>query len=174
LVKVNLGCGKYKKKGFVNVDIEPEVDPDFVVNLDKDKLPFEDNSVDYIYSHHVFEHLKNFRHVFEECYRVLKDGSRMDIVVPYATSLSGDYEYHTIRPRYMVFKEFEDEDKCMVGRKPLFKIDRHLSFTIWFKFMAVINSSEKLRGLYEGTGLRYLMPGNILTLKCKKIGADRS
>ena len=47
-------------------------------------LPFADNSFDYIYSSHVLEHLdfQVFQRILTECYRVLKPGGWVRMVVP--------------------------------------------------------------------------------------------
>ena len=43
-------------------------------DLNKARLDFEDNSVDVVYSTHVFEHLSNFRHITAEISRVMRGG----------------------------------------------------------------------------------------------------
>jgi len=44
----------------------------FILNNDNNKLPFEDNSFDIIYSKGVLCHVENKQGIFNECYRVLK------------------------------------------------------------------------------------------------------
>jgi predicted SAM-dependent methyltransferase len=63
-------------------EIPPELD---VRRHDVAKgLPFKDNSVDYVYTSHMLEHLNqekaNF--VLEECYRTLKKGGGLRVIVP--------------------------------------------------------------------------------------------
>jgi len=36
-IKLNLGCGKDYKRGYINCDVSKEVGPDKVVDLDKGK-----------------------------------------------------------------------------------------------------------------------------------------
>jgi len=47
-------------------------------------LPFKDNEADYIYSSHMLEHLSRSKadFVLKECYRVLKSGGVLRLVVP--------------------------------------------------------------------------------------------
>lgn len=45
-------------------------------------LPFADNSIDFIVSTDVFEHVKDLRQVLGECYRVLKKGGKLLVVFP--------------------------------------------------------------------------------------------
>jgi len=67
-LKLNVGCGKVKFPGWVNIDIEPGAD--LVIDVRKG-LPFDDNSVDLIYSEHFLEHL-----TFEEGEKILREFRR--------------------------------------------------------------------------------------------------
>lgn len=82
-MKLNIGSGYKRFDGFLNVDDDILVNPDFVVNLEEAKLPFEDNSVEEIKAHHVLEHIKNFIPLMQEFYRVCKHGAIIDIVAPH-------------------------------------------------------------------------------------------
>ena len=82
--KLNLGCGFNKKpieEGWVNIDKDASVNPDIVRDLEKG-LPFDDNSIDEIYAHHVLEHTEDFIFVLSEIYRVCKNGAEIEIEVP--------------------------------------------------------------------------------------------
>lgn len=67
-LKLNVGSGKAKLPGWVNVDLE--LNSDLVLDVRKG-LPFDNNSVDFIYNEHFLEHL-----TFEEGLRVLKEFNR--------------------------------------------------------------------------------------------------
>ena len=69
--KLHLGCGGKIFSGWLNCDIN--LQSDCYLDLNK-KLPFLDNSVDYIYSEHVIEHFSygQAEKILSECYRVLK------------------------------------------------------------------------------------------------------
>jgi ubiquinone/menaquinone biosynthesis C-methylase UbiE len=83
-MNVNLGSGHSRVEGYINVDHDPNCSPDYVVDLEKDNLPFEDNSVDNINARHVFEHIGGgYFHMLKEIYRVCKNGAMIDIVVPH-------------------------------------------------------------------------------------------
>jgi len=84
-MKINLGCGKDIKSGFVNVDFEKRDNAlvDHVADLSK-KIPFEDSSVEFIYSSHLIEHLDwvdggNF---IKECFRCLKHDGKIRVLLP--------------------------------------------------------------------------------------------
>jgi len=84
-MKINLGCGNDKRKGYVNCDISPDVNPDEIVDLEK-KLPFKDSSVDEIIANHVLEHINNFVQTMHEFHRVCKKNGVIKIKVPFYSS----------------------------------------------------------------------------------------
>ena len=81
-MKLHLGCGNDKRKGYLNCDISKDVNPDKVVNLEK-KLSFKDNSVNEIIANHVLEHIHNFIPLMHELHRVCKKGAIIKIKVPF-------------------------------------------------------------------------------------------
>jgi SAM-dependent methyltransferase len=83
-MKINLGAGDTKLEGYVTLDHDPRSNPDHTVNLEKDTLPFPDNSVDTVVAHHIMEHLgEGYFHCLQEIYRVCKPGAIIDIRVPH-------------------------------------------------------------------------------------------
>jgi len=81
-MKLNLGCGKNKKEGYINCDISAEVNPDKIIDLEV-KLPFESNSISKIYSRHTFEHIEHFMQLMKELYRICKNNAEIEVIVPY-------------------------------------------------------------------------------------------
>lgn len=83
-MKINLGCGEDKVQGFISCDNDPSCNPDVLFDLEKDRFPFDDNSVEAVIAHHVLEHLgEGFFHTMQELYRVCKHGTIIDILVPH-------------------------------------------------------------------------------------------
>ena len=80
MLKLNIGSGKHKLEGYVSIDIQDCAD--VVLDLEKDKLPYEDNSVDEIAAFHFFEHINNLLPLVNECNRVLKPGGHLVVAVP--------------------------------------------------------------------------------------------
>jgi predicted SAM-dependent methyltransferase len=80
-LKIEIGGGRNPKEGYKNVDIIEEAD--YVCNLEHESLPFKDESVKKIYSHHAFEHIENTIFLMNECWRVLKWGGLLHIIVPH-------------------------------------------------------------------------------------------
>lgn len=104
-LRLDFGSGQSPKEGFEGVDLyAPEVR--HRVDLWKFPLPWEDNSVEEIHCSHFLEHLpmrevglgdlrnqdvtseflgKDFLFAFmDECFRILKPGGKMHVVVPNA------------------------------------------------------------------------------------------
>jgi len=86
-MKLNLGCGKNKKEGYLNCDISSEINPDKVVNI-TEKLPFDNNSVSEIFISHTLEHTHEPLEVLREFYRICKHEATIKILVPYFSSES--------------------------------------------------------------------------------------
>ena len=83
-MKLNLGCGFKKLDGFVNIDSDSGCKPDFVMQLGKEKFSFEDNSVEYVVAHHIFEHLGDeFFPFIQDLYRVCANDAIIEVVVPH-------------------------------------------------------------------------------------------
>jgi predicted SAM-dependent methyltransferase len=82
-LKLNLGCGKVIMKGWINLDKFEHPGVDVIRNLETDRLPFADGSIDEILADNVFEHIRDWHlNTWEECSRVLKKGGIFTIIVP--------------------------------------------------------------------------------------------
>jgi SAM-dependent methyltransferase len=83
-MKLNLGSGYKRYPGFVNIDADRHCQPDYLVNLESDPLPFETNSVEEIKAYHILEHIgPGFMPLMREIYRVCTHGALIDIHVPH-------------------------------------------------------------------------------------------
>lgn len=80
MVKINLGANGFHLKGFINIDLDPNTNPELVA--DALHLPYEDNSIDEIYAGHLLEHFSEEEDVLKEWYRVLKPDGIITITVP--------------------------------------------------------------------------------------------
>ena len=89
-LRLNLGSGYKKIKGFINVDLNA-TNADIKHNLNKYSYPFKDNSVDYILASHILEHLKEPMDFFKELQRILKTGGRAKIIIPHCDASGGAY-----------------------------------------------------------------------------------
>ena len=82
-VKLNLGCGRDKKKDYINLDSSKNVRPDKVWNLEKTPLPFKNNFVDEVVAEHVLEHITNFIPLMHDLRRICKKGAKIKIKTPF-------------------------------------------------------------------------------------------
>lgn len=82
MLKLHLGCGQVYIDGWTNVDMESDK-ADIKIDLRR-PLPFDNNTVDFIYSEHFIEHLNVKEGVvfLSECYRILGNGGVFRISTP--------------------------------------------------------------------------------------------
>jgi len=80
---LHLGCGTKLLPGFINIDANPRQKLDIWLDV-RHGLPFRNSSVASIYSTHMVEHFfpDELSRLFNECFRVLKPGGGMRLVVP--------------------------------------------------------------------------------------------
>ena len=99
--RLNIGAGLTYIPGYINIDISEKAD--LTLDLGVDKLPFEDNSVDLVFSYHTLEHISNYLFALSEIHRVLKHGGYFLVGLPYVTLT----QYHLINPYHLHnFNEF--------------------------------------------------------------------
>lgn len=118
--KLHLGCGLNTPEGWLNVDgswnarlakhpflkkilrrlkllpqsqLEIKWNPDIFIHDLKKPLPFENDSFGAVYASHVLEHLylSQARNLLKECFRVLKPGGILRIMVPDLEKIADDY-----------------------------------------------------------------------------------
>jgi predicted SAM-dependent methyltransferase len=82
-IHLHLGCGPKYLQGFINVDGNFFSKIDLWMDV-RNGLPFASNSVDSIYSTHMFEHFypDELGRLLQECLRVLKPGGGIRLIVP--------------------------------------------------------------------------------------------
>lgn len=120
-MRLNLGSGNDYKQGYVNVDLSPDVNADLVIDVTKDRLPYDDNSIDETIAIDFFEHILYPIPVLNELWRVTKSGGSLYIEVP----LAGTNDYYKdpthVRPFVEeTFKYFADYARSYtaIGCKP--------------------------------------------------------
>jgi Methyltransferase domain len=87
-LRLDLGCGKAKKKGFTGVDSIPFDGVDVVTDLGSGTWPWADGTVDEVHCSHMIEHLTwpQRVHFFNELFRVMKKGAKAQIILPHWAS----------------------------------------------------------------------------------------
>jgi len=114
---LNIGCGKVRLDGYINVDIHGG---DVIGDIRN--LPFDENSFDGALASHVLEHILELRTAMHEIHRVLKPNSILTIRVPYG--LSGLFvPFHMRAFDLSTFKQFTDDDDRSLEYGELFSIE---------------------------------------------------
>jgi len=80
---LNIGAGITYLPGFTNIDISDKADVQ--LDLNSDRLPFDDNSVALVFTYHCLEHLDNYLFALGEIHRVLRHEGTLLMGVPYVT-----------------------------------------------------------------------------------------
>jgi len=80
---LNLGCGRRRCAGWVNMDVAPQ-GPDVTPWNVVEPLPLGDASFDVVYHSHLLEHVPpdDAAEFLQECHRVLRPGGILRVVVP--------------------------------------------------------------------------------------------
>ena len=81
-MNLHLGSGNVRLEGWLNIDLDSE-NSDLHLDL-REKFPFEDESVNFIFSEHLIEHFlrEDALSFLKECYRVLKQGGVIRLSTP--------------------------------------------------------------------------------------------
>ena len=97
MTKLNLGGGKSTRPGYTTLDIYPHPTVDIVCDL-REGIPFPDESVDEVFSHHFIDYLDftEVQGLMAECHRVLKNGGRVSHTIPDLQSASEVIAEHGI------------------------------------------------------------------------------
>lgn len=87
-IKLDLGCGKNKKPGFLGVDVLKFEGVDVECHLGLSRWPWADGSVEEVHASHFVEHLTAGQRIWfaNELFRVLKPGGTATIITPHWNS----------------------------------------------------------------------------------------
>jgi len=83
---LNIGCGRKRIDGAVNLDISAGVGADVVHDLNRFPWPLPSGQFRQVFAYDVIEHLPDVVPVMEEIYRVCRDGAQVHITVPHFSS----------------------------------------------------------------------------------------
>ncbi|WP_264531796.1 class I SAM-dependent methyltransferase [Flavobacterium sp. N502540] len=174
--KLNIGCGNDIKKGFVNLDVSQLPGVDVVCDIEKNKLPFEDNFFEYILCNDVLEHVEYVK-VLKEIHRILKPGGIVEIRVPHFTSSNNFIDpTHKKMFSFRTFSFFIDNIRYKRNYYFDFKFSEMLYSKITFMrknplnwpFFIWVNINDTTRKIYEETFFRNLAPAYNVEVKLKK------
>lgn len=83
---LNLGCGRRRVEGALNVDVSELVAPDVLCDLDRRPWPFPDDEFEEVLAYDVVEHLADVLAAFEEIHRVSRAGALVRVTAPHFSS----------------------------------------------------------------------------------------
>ena len=80
--RLNVGAGDYPMAYWINLDADPDLPAD--IHTSVPPIPFADGELDEIYAGHFLEHLthQDAQWFLAECYRCLRPGGKLGLVVP--------------------------------------------------------------------------------------------
>ena len=174
--KLNLGCGRNIKQGWVNLDCTALPGVDVVHNVEKLPLPFGDGEFDEIRCDNILEHVE-YIPVLKELYRILKPGGCLKIRVPHFTSRN-NYVDPTHKKLFSIsmFEFFvENSSNDYYFDFHFTRINRRR-----IKFMKkgfhwpnrliepLVNLSEKTQILYETTCFSRFFPANDIFIEMNR------
>jgi len=97
-LRLNLGCGRDIRPGWVNIDCAPLPGVDHVTDFDaKPVLPFDDSSVSRSEGSHVIEHLRDPLPFMAELWRVTEPGGEAVFRCPYGATDDADEDPTHVR-----------------------------------------------------------------------------
>ncbi len=96
--KLNLGSGLDYLPEWINVETREGIKKDIEWDLDILPYPFEDNTFDVVLIKHVLEHLRDPIEVLREIIRISKNGGKVKVMVPHASSYAAitDIQHKTL------------------------------------------------------------------------------
>ncbi|MHC4591192.1 MAG: glycosyltransferase [Planctomycetota bacterium] len=81
-VRIDLGCGRFKRRGHVGIDIDSQSGADIVCDVTAG-LPLDTSSVDRLAADNLLEHIGDgLVELMNEIWRVCKPGAEVEITVP--------------------------------------------------------------------------------------------
>jgi len=84
-MKLNLGCGRDIRLGYINLDMLPLEGVDVVHDLNVPPLPFKEDLFDEINCQNIIEHLDNFLPFMEDVWRILRHDGVINILTAHCS-----------------------------------------------------------------------------------------
>lgn len=176
--KLNVGCGRDIKDGWVNLDRHSLPGVDVVHNIEDLPLPFADEEFDYIYCKDVLEHC-DYIPVLRDLHRILKTGGRIFIKVPHFTARGNFVDpTHKRLFSYKTFRffirgnewardyYFDFHFQEITHSRIIFQKVPYLPFN--YLLEPLVNSAVIMKDIYEITGLSRLFPAYDLEVVLQK------
>lgn len=118
ITKIDIGCGMQKIPTFYGIDKNPNSQADLILDFIKEKLPFDDNSIEEIICRDVIEHITyhDMVNLMNEIWRVLKPNGIAQIDTVYGID---NWLKHPNHVRPILQNQF-DYFKAVMKESPTF------------------------------------------------------
>lgn len=181
--RLNLGCGKDIKEGWVNLDSSKIPGVDIVHDIEKLPLPFNDVEFDEILCQDVLEHTE-YIPVLKDLHRILKSSGKLSIRVPHFTS-KNNFIDPTHKKRFSIYtlEMFCKNSPYSKSKERDYYFDFHFERIVksrirfdhssrWFFYNRVVepivNLNKTTKFLYESTGWCYEFPAQNIEIELIK------
>lgn len=128
-MKLNIGCGNKVVEGYIGVDKFQCEAAEYICDIENEKLPFKDNTVEDIILDNVIEHFYDIPNVINELVRVSNKGAIIKIITPHFSALSSWIDpTHIHHLSYFSFDHFEKDSVSHYVGKGIKIKQKKLSF----------------------------------------------
>jgi len=127
-IRLNVGCADIHIDRFINLDLDPAMNPDIIMDCTKLIDNYAPDSVDFIFCGHFLEHFpfNESKQIVKDFYTISKPYSMCMIVIP-------DYRKipdHPDQAENIIFGNLHDH-KCVYSEARLLSVMQEAGFTSW-------------------------------------------
>lgn len=165
-MRLNLGCGKDIKEGYLNIDFVKWDDRIRVMDITKLPLVLPANECEEVILSHILEHLPDYPDLIEDLYRVCKHGAVIKITVPHMAARNAWTD--PTHCRYFIertFHYFDLTDKTIAhnpfnGRNWKLRVKTKITFGWWW-MKPIELLANTFKGFYENHLMFVFQPCDI-------------
>lgn len=147
-IRLDLACGGNKTQGFFGIDKYKTDVSDYEFDLLSGTWPIDSGVVDEIICSHFFEHIPGLQRpaFMEECYRIMKTGSKLQIITPHWSSARSVQDFSHAWPpvaesSFLYFnKNWREANKLTHG---LYDIKADFNFTYGYSIDQDVSSRNQ-------------------------------
>ena len=174
--KLNIGCGRDIRKGWINLDSNRLPGVDVVHNIEHLPLPFSKEEFEEVLCQDVLEHILDYVPTLQEIHRILKKNGLLKIRVPHFTSRNNFLD--PTHKRMFSIRTFDFFTEAgYLGRQYYFNFHYkkivHSRITFGEGFIRrilekLVNINNKTKEIYENTFLSSLMSAENIEIEMIK------